>query len=46
MSVSDEGQAGVDLSATNALLGQILDELRRRTWSAPIASTRAVYPER
>jgi hypothetical protein len=45
-SAADEGPAGVDLSATNALLGQILDELRRHQQSAPIASGRSVYPER
>ncbi|HEY2158434.1 MAG TPA: hypothetical protein VGH33_22580, partial [Isosphaeraceae bacterium] len=46
VSPADEGSAGVDLSPTNALLGQILDELRRHQQSAPIASGRLVYPER
>jgi hypothetical protein len=46
VSPGDEGPSGVDLSPTNALLGQILDELRRHNQSAPIASGRSVYPER
>jgi hypothetical protein len=46
ISPADEGPTGVDLSPTNALLGQILDELRRHHQSAPIASSRFVYPER
>jgi hypothetical protein len=45
-SPADEGSAGVDLNPTNALLGQILDELRRHHQSAPLASGRSVYPER
>ncbi len=40
-----EGPGGVDMAPTNALLGQILDELRRQQ-QAPIASGRSVYPER
>lgn len=45
-SAAGEGQAGADLNQTNALLGQILDELRRNQQQAPIASGRSVYPER
>lgn len=45
-SAADEGVAGVDLSATNALLVQILDELRRQHQPGPFASARSVYPER
>lgn len=44
-SPAGEGAPGVDLGPTNALLGQILDELRRQQ-QAPIASGRSVYPER
>ncbi len=46
VSPADEGSAGVDLSSTNALLGQILDELRRHQQSALTTSGRLVYPER
>ncbi len=46
VSPADEGSIGIDLNPTNALLGQILDELRRQQQSAPIASGRMVYPER
>ncbi len=45
-SAREEGAIGVDLSPTNALLGQILDELRRHQQPAQIASGRSVYPER
>jgi hypothetical protein len=41
-----EGPSGVDMGPTNALLGQILDELRRHQQSASISSGRSVYPER
>jgi hypothetical protein len=46
ISPSNEASAGLDLNPTNALLGQILDELRRHQQSAPLASGRSVYPER
>jgi hypothetical protein len=46
VSPGDKGPSGVDMSPTNALLGQIFDELRRHNQSAPIASGRSVYPER
>ena len=45
-SSAGEAQGGADLNQTNALLGQILDELRRYQQQAPIASGRSVYPER
>ena len=45
-STKDDGSTGVDLSPTNALLGQILDELRRQQQLARIVSGRSVYPER
>lgn len=46
VSPGGEGPSGLDLGPTNALLGQILDELRRHQQSAPIVSGRSVYPER
>ena len=46
LGLSGQGQAGQDGSRTNAILGQILDEIRRLAQPPLIASARAVYPER
>lgn len=45
-STAAEGPGGSDLGPTNALLVQILDELRRNSQASFIASGRSVYPER
>ncbi len=45
-SASDETQGGADMGRTNALLEQILDELRKSPQSSFVASGRSIYPER